>query len=307
MQKLHKADRQATKSSRTEGLRFAVSLCSLAGIVCIAIHVLFLYIFRNAADTFPGQYIYDMAVFAVSMLLPALVLGYMGNGVKTYFTQKGRKLPFLPSALLVVFGFSGCIFFNDIAGIFDLILPSAEAVTIYITPDFGSFMLILVSSAVFPAVCEEAFFRGYMYSTMSRYGAGFASFFTAVMFGMMHFSPSQMIFAFLCGFMFGYIRYVSGRFILTVIIHFLNNAFSTVSVFVRLTCGGSFHEYYILTHIMFMALLIFSAGLLIYGGFRLFRFRKPRFPLSVGDKLTVTVTTPAFLIFAVLSVMEKFT
>ena len=307
MQELHKADIRAAKSSRTEGLRFAVSLCSLAGIICIAVHVLFLYIFRDEAETFPGQYIYDMTVFAVSMLLPALVLGYMGNGVKTYFAPRGRKLPFLPCVLLVVFGFSGCIFFNDIAGIFDLILPSAESGTVYITPDFGSFMLILISSAVFPAVCEEVFFRGYMYSTMSRYGAGFASFFTAVIFGMMHFSPSQMIFAFLCGFMFGYIRYVSGRFMLTVIIHFLNNAFSTVSVFVRLTCGGSFREYYIFTHVMLVILLVFSSGLLIYGGFRLFRFKRPRCPLSVGDKLTAALTTPAFLIFAVLSVLEKFT
>lgn len=242
------------------------------------------------------------------MLLPTLVLGYMGNGVKSYFEPKGKKLPFKLSFLLVLFGFGSCIFFNGVIGMLDNFIPQPETPTIYINPDFGSFILMLLSSALFPAICEEVFFRGYIFSTLSHFGAGYASVISAFIFGLMHFSLTQMIFAFLCGCLFGYIRHISNRFILTVIIHFLNNAFSTVSTFIRLNFGTEIFRIYNLTaHIIIMIVLFFSSVALLFFGIKLFRFRKRKIPLSSGEKLIYTAATPALLIFIATAIAEKFT
>ena len=299
--------RKNAKQSYKERLSFAVSLCSLAGLVCIAIHILFLYIFHDSPSSFPEQYINDMIVYVTSMLLPALILGYLGNGVRTYFTPTDKKLPAGHCVLLVLFGFSGCIFFNDIVSILDGVLPQAGSATIYISPDFGSFFIILISSALFPAICEEVFFRGYIYSTLSRFGAGYAALVSALFFGLMHFSLTQMLFAFLCGFMFGYIRYISQNFILTVIVHFLNNALSTVSTFIRLTCSiNAYQIYNIIAHAIFMLMLVGSATLLSLCGIRLLLFRKRKAPLSFGKKLLHTAASPAFLVFLAAAAAEKF-
>lgn len=307
MQGLQNGGGRQKPGSRTEALRFAVSLCALAGVINIAVRLIVLFLFRKEEGSYPGQYISDMTVMVFSMLLPVMALGYMGNGIKTYFAPECRRAAPLPSVLFVMLGFSGCVLFNDFVSLFDRFLPQADVGTIYITPDFGSFSLILISSSVFPAVCEEMLFRGYMYSTLSRFGAHFATVFSAFMFGFMHFSPSQMIFAFLCGYLLAYIRHVSGRFMLPVIIHFLNNAFSTVGTFIGLCCGTTAYAYYsLISHAILMAVFFGSAGLLIYGGLNILSFRRPRRSLTAREKLKAVVTTPALIIFVALAVIEKF-
>lgn len=87
-------------------------------------------------------------------------------------------------------------------------------------------LLLYVSTALVPAVCEEFLFRGTILANLRPFGQGVAIVVSSVLFGLMHQNPYQLLYTTAAGFVLGY-AYVKTRSIwCPTLIHFFNNAFS---------------------------------------------------------------------------------
>ena len=95
-------------------------------------------------------------------------------------------------------------------------LPSLEG---------GGVAGVIIVAALFPAVCEELLFRGYILSNANLgVGSVRAVFLTGFLFSLYHGSPAQTIYQFICGCVFALIAVRSGSVLPTMLAHFLNNA-----------------------------------------------------------------------------------
>jgi len=95
-----------------------------------------------------------------------------------------------------------------------------------------NFFITLLVIAVAPAICEEALFRGYLLSAVSKKGKPWvAVFITALVFGLYHMNLFQSSYAFLLGLVLGYVVYRTGSIFCGCLIHFLCNATSVLLTF----------------------------------------------------------------------------
>lgn len=142
----------------------------------------------------------------------------------------------------------------------------------------GDPIVSFVVAVLMAPVLEEIVFRGYLLSDMSfRYGIFRSVLFTSLVFGLIHFSLVQSFPATITGMIIGFIYFLSGKSLSTVIgIHFLNNcvAFFKLMYFPRQRefffsekLFSAFAEPMVIQMISWSILLLF--GLWIY--FRLFR------------------------------------
>lgn len=89
-----------------------------------------------------------------------------------------------------------------------------------------SFIMLVITIAVFPAVCEEFVSRGFIQYNLREYPPWFGIVFTGALFGLMHFSHLSVISVIVTGIMgigLCYIMYRTGSIILPIIMHFINN------------------------------------------------------------------------------------
>jgi ABC-2 type transport system permease protein/sodium transport system permease protein len=91
--------------------------------------------------------------------------------------------------------------------------------------------LILLAMAVAPGVCEEMFFRGFLFGGLRPIMSGLATVcFTAVAFGLFHFvlaggaAPERILPSMLMGLLLGWVRLRSDSLIPGVLLHILHNA-----------------------------------------------------------------------------------
>ena len=95
------------------------------------------------------------------------------------------------------------------------------------------YMLVIIVVAVVPAICEEAFFRGYVQKSFEKKLKPFwAILITSLLFGMYHFNPSALIALTILGMYLGYAAYKSNSLLVPVILHFINNFVAVIAFFV---------------------------------------------------------------------------
>ena len=291
-------------------LKYAVNICSMYGLVSVLLHVAATWLTGLSGGNFLLFNLLDMISSVGATLLPAVVLAYMGNGVGQCIRPRSKKRTGrVDSALLVVLGVSGCLIANLVSTIIGRVLPKVDH-TVYLSfgGTAGDFLLLMLASDLAPALCEEYACRGYLYSTLARYGHLFSVVFSSLVFGMLHGSLQAMIFAFMCGMLSGCIRKTSNRFMLCVIIHFTNNFLSTIGTFVLIHAGSDVHTLYFR--------IITQAGLLLYAAawallrrrrIRVFYFRPCPYPLRKREKAASVLTSPVFLLFIIVSLLCKLT
>lgn len=98
----------------------------------------------------------------------------------------------------------------------DILLPSLDG--------FG-FIGVLVVVALFPAVMEEAMFRGVLLGGLRSFKTGWAVVICGALFSLYHQNPAQTVYQFCCGACFALVVVRSGSILPTMLSHFLNNAF----------------------------------------------------------------------------------
>lgn len=66
-------------------------------------------------------------------------------------------------------------------------------------------IMIMIYAGFVGPVVEELVFRGFLMRRFEKYGKGFAVIVSAVLFGIMHMNPLQIVFGILMGLLLGYV------------------------------------------------------------------------------------------------------
>ena len=149
----------------------------------------------------------------VIMLLIALTLKRKS---KIVWNDKERvNIIFVIGAVLTGIGLA---FFSPISGVMQILTGNLGA------QGPGSITASFMIFALLAPVAEEFFYRGIMMNLLrTRFGAGKVIFISSLLFAVAHFSAFMWIHTFVCGMLCGYYYYRSGKIVVPMIIHFVNN------------------------------------------------------------------------------------
>ena len=95
--------------------------------------------------------------------------------------------------------------------------------------------ITLIVTAVFPALFEEFWFRGALYTGYRAGGVSIlkTALITALFFGLTHSNLHQALFAFLIGILYAYMVYYTGSILAPILGHFINNGIHAVLAYVE--------------------------------------------------------------------------
>lgn len=154
------------------------------------------------------------------------------NRVKTSSLFKTDKLSgaFIGKAVLAAF------FFHQIGMVLEYVVAIVLAVIGLDTPaynfeiknDLPTTAMDVFTSIILAPIAEELFFRGVVLKETARVSQRFAIVFSAVMFGLMHGNPYQLVMATLLGLVLGYVTVKSDSLIPAIICHMAANFMATI-------------------------------------------------------------------------------
>jgi membrane protease YdiL (CAAX protease family) len=84
------------------------------------------------------------------------------------------------------------------------------------------------ATIILAPIAEEMFFRGIVLRNIAKVSQRYAIFFSALIFGLMHGNPYQMILGFLIGIVLGYVTVKTGSIIPSIICHMANNIVASI-------------------------------------------------------------------------------
>ena len=258
----------------------------------------------SALSDFNKDVVYTLGSQLVCMgLIPLtiLLITYKGKG-NELFTRMRYKAPrdaracFLVTVGIMLLITPFTMAFNALTNLLFKIIgykKSFPVGTIYL--GVGDFFAMIVLTAVLPAVFEEFTHRGVLLSGLQARGSEFyAVLVSAVMFGLMHGNPAQIIFTIFGGLVFGVAVVKCDSIIPAMCGHFANNAVavlldystqkqSALGVwFDRLTSSAT-----LLSTVITFAVL----GLSLYGMVRLLQYAARKAPKPVSEKFLLGVVT----------------
>lgn len=137
-------------------------------------------------------------------------LPHMRLGTVNIICIVGLSLLLQP-AMMIVSGITSIFFPNEVS---EMILGMVEY----------PFLLLVFAIAVTPAICEEVVFRGYMQKKYEGKSFWTMAISTGFFFGVIHFNPQQLVYAFVMGIIFSYMVHATRSIRAAVIAHFVMNA-----------------------------------------------------------------------------------
>ena len=243
----------------------------------------------------------------LTILIPTFVCSQQQGGWRKNMRKYKHRYNHLACTLMVIWGFGLCVVLNFLIGLLCQIMPwlgSHEAA--YFSFDPMTVLLIFLTMAVVPAVCEEVAFRGIFCGMLVRGGEGFAAAVSSLLFALLHSGFSGMLFAFLAGMIFASVRKTSGRLLPCIIIHFLNNAFSVSASMAYHIFSLDTYNTFLYTAVGISALMMLIAALILaIGKVHLFRYRRRACVLDTATKITVSVGNPSLILLMLLAVIQK--
>ena len=88
---------------------------------------------------------------------------------------------------------------------------------------FEKYIVLIIVSAVLPAVIEELLFRGLILKGLLQFGRWKALIGSAVLFSLFHLNPSQTVYQFILGIVLAVVVLKTGKLMYAMILHFVNN------------------------------------------------------------------------------------
>ena len=167
------------------------------------------------------------------MLLPPLVLLLL-SGASIRETM-ALRLP-KPKAILgaVLVGLSGGAAVSALAMRLVPVPKSfADNLNQALMLDGQPYWVLLFALAVTPAICEEALFRGFLFSGLLRAGPTLALVASSLLFGLAHGSIYRLIPTATLGLIIGFARWRTGSIVPGAIVHFLNNGLALTLLYYR--------------------------------------------------------------------------
>ena len=165
----------------------------------------------------------------IILLVPLAIVLYAKKDIcRTYGFHRTGAVSFL-GAFFVILGFYPINLVVS-CGLISLFPQSADnVVTTFSSIMDGSVVSVFFVIAVAPAICEEMLFRGLIYNSMkARYRISVTIGVVAVLFGIYHMSLVKFIPTGLLGLALCYVAYKTGSIYPSMMMHFINNAFSVV-------------------------------------------------------------------------------
>lgn len=163
----------------------------------------------------------QVAAYLFSVLFVKYVMG--NDLVRIKFRPRKGVNPVslaLAAVALIIAASRFTAIFNDaFFGFFD-VGPEQDIFEKY------NIFVILITSVIIPAFFEELVFRGLILTNLLPYGRAFAIVVSAVIFGAIHGTVTQILFATLAGVVLGWIYVETGSIWCGIFVHFINNLVS---------------------------------------------------------------------------------
>jgi uncharacterized protein len=242
---LEEPDKQPPRPSIFGGPGMRLWLVVALNFACSGVFVMlartrnFAWMTAGPGDDYPVDYarfalaIYGVLCFAV----PAIVFANVFPMERFGWFKLNRKVPFLPVAigvLAILFAIFGIDYLYEwfISRITDPNLKEFQALNnqanewMMTMPAPRDLFVLLFTSALVPAICEELFFRATIQQLFAEWTRKphAAVLLTAVLFSLLHNNPAAIVSIFLTGLILGYAFYWTGSLRTTVIMHFIYNA-----------------------------------------------------------------------------------
>lgn len=178
-------------------------------------------------DVMVGSFIQQLMVLSV----PLLLTWYMKTDKKQIFSLTAPKLSVIPASILLYIGtYLSSMVVSMILGVFMKESMQNVEGTFNALMEYP-FVIVLFVLAFMPAVGEELLFRGVVFGSLnSRYKAVVSILVSAAIFGAFHMSMIKFLSTGMLGACFAYIVYKGGSIYVTMLLHFVNNAFSFVAM-----------------------------------------------------------------------------
>ncbi|HBH3652670.1 ABC transporter permease subunit/CPBP intramembrane protease [Clostridioides difficile] len=166
--------------------------------------------------------------------LPLLFAYYIKADFKEVFSLKVPKLKHVFGSIVLWIG--GYILIMIITQLILFLFPQNMEVAESLNKALfikDSVLLNLLVIALLPAICEEMFFRGFIFSSFSKSkdknkSIKLAVICSGVLFGIMHMDFVRIIPTSILGIIFAYSVYKSGSIFVSMLLHFLNNSVAVV-------------------------------------------------------------------------------
>ncbi len=110
----------------------------------------------------------------------------------------------------------------NVTNFFNSLFPASDnSMTIN---SFLDFLIWTVVYALIPCVCEELFFRGFIYNSLkSKLNAILSIFLSSLIFTLLHLSILQTFYQFIIGIFLATLVYLTGSIVYSIVFHFINN------------------------------------------------------------------------------------
>ncbi|MCM1087172.1 MAG: ABC transporter permease [Muribaculaceae bacterium] len=208
-------------------------------------------------------------VFGTQMILlcvPLAVVLYTKKDIRlTYGFQKTGISGYLGGLFLIVGAFLVNIVLSY--GLMRLFPQSTSQVNdTFSSIMSGGVLESLIVIALAPAVCEEMLFRGFIFhSVKEKYRIFPAMMIVAVLFGIYHMSLVKFIPTGFLGMVLCYVVYRTGSIYPSMMMHFVNNAFSVLISYYPETLQDVLPVFYQETISVSDGLILFGIGLISFG------------------------------------------
>ena len=215
--------REGIKPSITDGaLIYTVSLIALLYVGG------FLQLFLGTAGL--------IATEVIILSIPVLYAIYIKADLKNTFSLKLPKIKHFLGGFIVWFG--GYFIINMTTQILLALFPEEAGVLDAVNSSvmMDSLLASLIVVAVIPAICEEALFRGFLLGSFrgqSKKSKFWAMIMVGILFGVMHLNFIRIVPTAILGILFGYCVLASKSIWTGVFMHFLNNGFSVVVLYIN--------------------------------------------------------------------------
>lgn len=212
-----------------------VSLLSSAGIFVCQLICVFMLGFFNPGEviSYKDSLLINMSMYLFYLGVPTfaayVLFRFVSNGKK--ITLVKRPAPKRP--LVYIFGAVGIgyIFNLLVFLLFPRIIEGSSDIGIQASSG-TEVLLCFLMYAIFPAILEEMLFRGLILKHLLPYGKWGAILISAILFGVTHMNPRQILFAFVIGVLLGICYEYTGSLVLPMLIHLINNSISVATTLV---------------------------------------------------------------------------
>lgn len=174
-----------------------------------------------------------LATQLMIIAVPVFFAWYTKKDMRETFSLKVPKMPHVFGAVFMEIGIFIVVMLlslvltaiwpedaQNVGNSFDILLEGV------------GFVPALLIMALAPAVCEEALFRGYLYSASKKKFKPYTTMLiVAAVFGIYHLSLVKFFTTGILGFVFCYVVYRTGSIVTSSIMHFLNNLVSVLVMF----------------------------------------------------------------------------